>query len=143
MSHGWLFFAVLCLLVLALPVGADAPPGRYKISSGTVHDMRTKLTWQQVVDSNGYAPAQAVTYCAGLPLAGGGWRVPRISELLTIVDVTKQAPTIDLTAFPGAPSDVFWSSSPSVATTGTWAVDFSTGFSTHLATFVYPVRCVR
>jgi hypothetical protein len=102
---GWL----LCAL-LPLRAAADAPPGRYTVSNGTVYDTRTKLTWQQTVDVTGYTFADAATHCATLPLDGGGWRLPKASELRTIVDVMNYMPAIDPVAFPATPLGYFWTS---------------------------------
>ncbi len=88
-----------------------APPARYQVSTDTVLDIQTGLTWQLVADAGTYDQADAMTYCSTLALDGGGWRVPAIGELESIVNVEK-SPTIDPTAFPGAPSSAFWTSSP-------------------------------
>src|ERR1041385_4882653 len=97
MKHCFLFMCSFCVFAASLPAGADAPPCRYTISNGTVYDSLTKLTWQQAVASGSYDLSQAVNYCSGLTLAGGGWRVPKVSELLTIVDRTRYSPAIDPT----------------------------------------------
>jgi hypothetical protein len=124
---------------------ADAPPCRYTVSNGTVYDARTKLGWQQAVDGGSYTQSAAVTYCMGLTLAGGGWRLPKVAELLTIVDATTFNPSIDLTAFPGTPATWFWSSSPFVGSSGAaWYVGFNYGNSSNGGpTGTYRVRCVR
>lgn len=131
--------------VFASSGSSGAPPGRYTINSGTVKDTRTGLTWQQSVDAGSYTGANAKTYCGGLSLAGTGWRLPTISELLTLVDPTKYSPAIDPTAFPATPTDWFWSSSPYVGSSGTaWLVYFY-GYSSYTDTnsSTYHVRCVR
>jgi hypothetical protein len=135
------------LVAPAWPGRADAPPDRYTYpAAGTVYDTRTKLTWQQIVDSNTYAWVDAKTYCATLTLAGSGWRLPAVSELLTIVDPTRVNPSVDPTAFPGTPMRYFWSSSPSSRSSGSvWAVEFWQGSSNHVdpASTYLLVRCVR
>ena len=90
-----------------------APLGRYTIdeNAGTVYDTRTQLTWQRAVTDNEYDLADAASYCSELALAGGGWRLPQVSELLTIVDPTQHDPAIDPLAFPSTPLANFWSSS--------------------------------
>jgi len=137
---------------LAAPAGATtAPAGRYTYpAAGTVYDTKTKLTWQQTAPSATYAWADAKTYCAGLgaTLGGTGWRLPTIKELQTIVDETRQqGSSMDPTAFPGAPSGIFWSSSlvagpPSP--TRAWFIGFGSG-TTNPGTFdaSFDVRCVR
>jgi hypothetical protein len=124
---------------------ADAPAGRYTIANGTVYDTKTKLTWQQAVTSTMYTWAAAKTYCAGLSLAGSGWRLPTAKELQTIVDESRTNPSIDTTAFPSTPSTYFWSSSLLVGSSSSaWLVPFYYG-----GAYDYEVsvpgyaRCVR
>ncbi len=141
MKHAVPIVLLLSLVMAALRAAADAPPGRYTISSGTVYDTRTALTWQQTPASTSYTQAQAISHCSGL---GGGWRIPKVSELLSIVDRLKAAaPAIDLTAFPGTGSEIFWASTPTVSGYA-WAVDFTDGRSiSQDVTFTFRVRCVR
>jgi Protein of unknown function (DUF1566) len=136
--------------LLCLPASdarANAPPGRYSIANGTVTDTATKLVWQQAVDPGTYTWAQAKSYCAGLSLAGGGWRVPSVKELMTLVDfsVASPGPTIDTTAFPNTPAYYFWSSSPLAGQPSyAYIVDFSIGYTgNHFVTYSNRVRCVR
>ncbi|HEX7481307.1 MAG TPA: DUF1566 domain-containing protein [Polyangiales bacterium] len=125
-----------------------APPVRYAYpADGTVYDTRTKLTWQRESDIDTFTLAAVQSYCAGLALAGGNWRLPTISELLSIVDVTNYRPAIDPNAFPGTPRAEFWSSSLSVSEPGnTWSVSFGEGHSFTAGPYAsnaYHVRCVR
>jgi hypothetical protein len=136
----------LCLLALAAPGVADAPPGRYDLSvSGTVRDTRTSLTWQRVVSVDLRPKSSAAAYCTSLSLAGSGWRLPQVSELLTLVDRTRNQPAIDGTAFPDTPVTWFWSSTPYAPDpTKGWRVDFGIGYSNSFElTTVARVRCVR
>ncbi|MCK6586273.1 MAG: DUF1566 domain-containing protein, partial [Polyangiaceae bacterium] len=66
-------------------------------------DKDTNLTWQRQVDANIYNQIEADAYCMALNTNGGGWRLPTISELLTLVDETGYSPAIDTTAFPNTP----------------------------------------
>ena len=98
---------------------ADAPCGRYVIQAGTAYDTKTKLTWQQAVPTERYDLGEAQNYCSTLTLAGGGWRLPTIKELFTIVDFRAPGASLDRTAFPNAPYNVcecknynYWSSTP-------------------------------
>jgi hypothetical protein len=126
-----------------------APPSRYTFpATGTVHDTRTNLTWQRAVDADSYTQSAAASYCTGLTLANGGWRLPTRSELLTLVDPTKSNPAIDTTAFPSvpiAPLDSFWSSSADAGSPGiAWFVHFNTGCPSYTDfRELYLVRCVR
>jgi hypothetical protein len=95
----------LCMLFLrAGGAGADAPLGRYTVRDGLARDNTTNLTWQQTLDGTTTSEAGAENYCATLPLAGGGFRLPTVSELRTILDVTRIAPAIDPSAFPNTPT---------------------------------------
>lgn len=85
----------LATILLALgpaPARADAPPGRYQISTDTVFDTTTRLTWPRT-----YAPSpgpennmnwgEASTYCAA---RGAGWRLPTVTELQSILDYSNE-----------------------------------------------------
>jgi hypothetical protein len=132
------------------PSTAGLPyPANYDltVAAGVVADTITSLKWQQNVDANAFTWGDAHTYCSGLSLAGGGWRLPSRIELLSIVDFTAPNPAIDTRAFPGTPQAKFWSASPVAdETASAWAVDF--GFGNGLAyaaptTASNRVRCVR
>jgi cysteine-rich repeat protein len=89
----------------------------------------------------------ALSYCDGLIWGGhSDWRLPDEFELQSIVDYGRSSsPTIDTTAFPATPADVFWSSSSFAGSASyAWYVAFYDG---HVNNFVKPptvyVRCVR
>lgn len=136
----------LCFLAISARGAADAPPGRYDFSvNGTVRDTRTTLTWQRELSPGLYSRNSGATYCSGLSLAGTGWRLPQVSELLTLVDRTRNQPAIDANAFPGTPVTWFWASTPYAPDPAKgWRVDFGIGYSNafELST-VARVRCVR
>ncbi len=96
---------------------------RYDTASipGVVVDKVTNLWWQQPIDTKnsqnadcsppGCALAQALDYCAHLTLGGSSdWRLPTRIELVSLLDVTQTAVTIN-PAFTDAPGDYFWTSS--------------------------------
>ena len=93
--------------------------------------------------------AGGISYCTGLTLAGGGWRLPNIREAASILHrVDPNATTLlDLKAFPTATTDWMWSStSKHGSSTETWQVNFGlsvpgTYFDT--ATNSVKVRCVK
>jgi hypothetical protein len=134
------------------PASAALPnPASYTdLGDGTVRDNVTCLNWQRDVPAGTYAWSEAGEYCAGLSLAGSGWRLPTRIELVSLVDFTKgdPLPTIDTTAFPDTPAEVFWSSSlaadTSSGTTYAWYVYF---FSGATSAYELPIksraRCVR
>lgn len=133
-------------LVGSRMVRADAPMGRYIIpAAGTVYDTRTRLTWQQDAVRIWYTWAGATTYCKNLALAGDGWRLPSIRELMTLVDVRQRAPAIDPKFFPNTQNAYFWTSSLLARDpTKAWYVYFSYGYSYAISvSFNNAVRCVR
>jgi hypothetical protein len=142
-----LVFAAALLATSAL--WATAPVGRYAVGTDTVKDNETGLTWQRAVPAQTYDWANAKTYCQGLSLGGfaSGWRLPSKKELETLVDfgVAKPGPTVDSTAFPGAPAQAFWTST-SLAWSAdyAWTVDFGYGGSLgYVTTDTDRVRCVH
>ncbi len=137
----------LALGLWALSASAIAPPGQYSIpGDGTVHDTKTGLVWQQVVAPGTSTWNLAGAYCVGLSLAGGGWRLPSVKELMTLVDFTvTSGATIDATAFPSTPANWFWSSSPVAGNSSSaWAVNFYHGNASDFDVgATHQVRCVR
>ena len=74
------------------------------------------------------------------------WRLPNVRELMSIVDYgAAAAPRINTTAFPGAVSDYYWTSTTYVpTTTNAWYVYFNSGSVYYnLKTTSSYVRCVR
>lgn len=146
------------LLALETPaaVQAKARPGRYKPApdgQGTT-DTVTHLIWQIELSAGSYNFEDAKKYCAQLTPLAGGWRLPTLRELLSLVDPTELPPAIDHEAFPGTPSDPgpnepgkagFWSSTDFAGQDGTaWFVNFQYGSTNHEAKSVRKrVRCVR
>jgi hypothetical protein len=117
-------------------------PTRYQVQADqTVRDRTTGLTWQRMAGQK-QPWSNAMKYCSSL---GTGWRLPSLTELQTIVDETVQSPAIDGDAFPGTPSDFFWTSSPSAAmASDAWYVAFIHGHADiDTVTSSFLVRCVR
>jgi hypothetical protein len=113
---------------------------RYQAFKKTVVDRKTRLMWQKADDGTKRDWAQAGTYCDELVLGGySDWRLPRVDELLTIVDYSQFDPASD-DVF-GSRSFFYWSSStvgfdPGVA----WGVSFDDG-KTYWD--IKGVRCAR
>lgn len=127
-------------------VPPEAPTG-YSSGPDTVTDNVTGLVWQQTVPSANFEWTDAKQYCAGLSLAGGGWRLPAVIELLSIVDSSESFPAINGSAFPSTPTNTYWSSTPYAgdrSNGNAWAVDFHSGDSMALLPWNnLGVRCVR
>ena len=89
----------------------------FKTTSGSdgnvlVSDSVTGLMWEQEFTYN-VTSQGAIDYCNSLDYSGyNDWRLPSVTELVTISDMDAFAPGIDQTAFPDTPdSEQFWSSS--------------------------------
>jgi hypothetical protein len=151
--------ALVGVILRPSPARTEAPAGRYTIpGNGTVNDTATKLTWQQAANTTGMTWASAGPYCAGLTgLAGGGWRLPTVKELTTLLDYSRPGPPfIDPVAFPGVPANgspgavnVFWSATSLVGTSvglteGAWLVYFAQAVTQpNPLNVAGAVRCVR
>jgi hypothetical protein len=136
------------MLAIVNVASAAAPALRYVLTAETVFDTKTSLTWQREVPAQGYAQvADASLYCQSLALAGGGWRLPTIKELHTLLDVRDVDVGVDQVAFPNTPTSAFWSSTPSLRASGwTWIFSFFVGFAydeDEDEPFLHNVRCVR
>lgn len=65
------------------PRAPSAPSGA--AAAGTWRDPSTGLTWQNPAPDKKMNWKSARSYCASLSLAGGGWRLPKISELRSLI----------------------------------------------------------
>ncbi len=103
-------------------------------------DTRTGLVWQRCSAgqswSGGTCSGSAATYTHEAALAyaqsQSGWRLPNVKELASLADRSRHDPdpAIDTDAFPGTPSDWFWSSSPYAGDAGNaWLVSFGYVYS--------------
>jgi hypothetical protein len=151
--------AMVGVILRPSPGRTEAPAGRYMIpGDGTVHDTATTLTWQRAANMKGVTWANAGPYCAGLTdPAGGGWRLPTVKELATLLDYSRPgSPFIDPVAFPGVPAQSsssatngFWSATSLVGTSvgltsGAWLVYFDSAVTQPNPLYVGgAVRCVR
>jgi hypothetical protein len=114
---------------------------------GTVTDNVTRLMWQQTVPTATFEWLAAGAACRDLRLAGhDDWRLPSMVELISIADLDRSGPTIDVTYFPSTPLDLFWSSTiwgtaPNTAST----VNFDRGNTRQqpMVGAAHHVRCVR
>jgi len=128
-----------------LPPAGPCPATRFGMEGSgdaNVRDRDTGLTWQRSVDPTMRSWDEAIAYCVGL---GGGWRLPSLTELQTIIDDGRIYPAIDVVTFPDTPKVVFWTSTPRADDPGTaWYVDFFYGATdADIISRAYAVRCVR
>jgi len=111
------------------PELAAAAP-RLEVVGETVRDHSSGLEWTRgLVPGGQMAWEAAKAACEKLELDGGGWRLPTIQELLTLVDYERHDPAIDTTIFTGCPSSWFWTSTPYAPSPGdcAWGVRFGYG----------------
>jgi hypothetical protein len=113
---------------------------------GVVIDRVTGLMWQRNLPNKFFTFADAGPECDRLTLAGHhDWRLPSRIELVSLIDTTRTQPSIEQEAFPGTPSDWFWTSSLAVDDpSSAWYVYFYFGYpKTDDMTSQFSVRCVR
>lgn len=89
----------------------------YNVFIHTVVDLITGLEWQrnatdQIDDIDEMDWEDAKRYCGVLTLNGhSDWRLPTIKELILLGDYTRQAPALNITAFPNVDysNEHYWS----------------------------------
>ena len=107
----------------------------------------TSLMWQdnKNTEKGSYTFAQAQSYCRSLTLGEySDFRVPTLTELLTIVDYRNHNPAM-LHGFKNPYADEFWSSTPfAYRNDSLWIVDFKKGTTeTSSERYSKNVRCVQ
>lgn len=168
-------FLGLCLILslLSLAVNAEqicytetmpeTTPGTQFVihGDGTVTDVTTALMWKQCHEGLSDIECQvgaesllswsdALQQADNLNNSGGyagytDWRVPNITELLTLVEEQCTQPAINALVFPATTTSFFWTSSPNLNNDdASWFVDFKFGSSGNVSRANrYPVRLVR
>lgn len=135
---------LICLFGL-IPVAASAQS--YIFNGAEVTDQKTGLVWRRCPEGRTWD--MATTTCTGVAVpyshqqalqlattqatnTGVAWRVPNIKELSSIVDRNVSYPSIDSTAFPATPTNVFWSATPRIGeplcVDCAWIVVFQNGY---------------
>ena len=136
------YYSVVCVRGESLSL-----PNFIDNTDGTVTDQVSGLMWQKEDDDVPRIWVNAISYCEMLHLGGyDDWRLPKIKELITIIDEETFNPAVDV-VFPNTNMDYYWTStlregSPSEA----WPIQFSDGSIpnyTHYKTNKHYVRCVR
>ena len=121
-------------------------PHSYETVDGVVTDRVTGLMWQRNLTDKFFTFQDAQRNCDELSLGGhDDWRLPSRIELVSILDMTRIQPSIDVNTFPGTPNDWFWTSSLDVRNpSAAWYVYFYFGYpKTDDMTNRFSVRCVR
>jgi hypothetical protein len=121
------------------------PDPRFVYDADTVTDAAAELVWQRQ-QTAAMTWLDALNTCETLDLAGfDDWRLPTLKELQTLVDDRRLQPSTDIVAFPGCPSEWFWSSTPiQFPPNEGWSTSFTDGYaSIHAFDELHLVRCVR
>lgn len=111
----------------------------YSVDGNEVVDAMTGLTWQRCTQGQTW---DGVT-CVGSPktftfeqasaliATQSTWRLPTLKELFGLIDVNRETPSIDITAFPNTKPMPYWSSTQVVGDTrfidSFWSVNFFSG----------------
>ncbi|APR75341.1 Hypothetical protein A7982_00687 [Minicystis rosea] len=141
-----------------LKPAADTSCVRYTLVDGdeAVQDQETGLIWQREQSigtkmwKNEQAQYEAKDACAALTLAGRTWRLPKVSELVTLLAITatNNPSGLDPQFFGNdqpEPGDYYWTATAQVGNTNhAWGVDMTTFVTVSvLNTNENYVRCVR
>jgi hypothetical protein len=113
-------------------VPAPVSSSRFRArGDGIVEDSLTGLMWQQAEATGPMDWGQALQNAEALTLGGfQDWRLPNIRELRSLNDETRNGPSIDSTAFPGAKAARYWTSTLQYnRTTHAWFVEFISGIT--------------
>jgi hypothetical protein len=135
------------------PSADGKPSDQYVITGGTVYDKNSDLTWarcsvgQQWQEGAGcVGTIETLTWSQALKRGEGGWRVPTVKELETLIARACSKPAIDENVFQGIAADklAYWSGTEVGSYGGAWAVSFLVGTTGYDAQAMrLPVRLVR
>lgn len=133
-----------------------------KTTDGGLRDMGWEYTWYNPdpYTNGGYAGARSTVFCGSdgcdtlayvrdvnkEGLCGAtDWRLPTMSELLSIVTYDRGNPSVDMDYFPNMQTALYWTSSPNAMNgQGAWVVIFDTGrTSIDYKMLSHPVLLVR
>jgi hypothetical protein len=118
------------------------------VAPDTAYDTKTRLTWQRGGGGPLSWPA-AKAYCSALAVAGGGFRLPTVKELATLLDEDRSNPPYqDRVVFPDVIAQLqIWTSTEAPATppaSNHWVVTFQEArWAVSDDAASYTVRCVK
>ena len=130
---------------------SSTPTTRYEIKAGEVYDTRTHLTWQRCSAGQHWTQnlgcvgvIRQMTWNDAMSHAVGGWRVPTIDELKTLIAPECSNPAINEVVFPDMELYKLWYWTSTDTGSSVWYVAFGSG-SVHNAdrTDMNAVRLVR
>jgi len=126
-----------------LACGAGTTVGRFVINGGEACDTKTGLKWQETPDSTLRNHADALVHCTGL---GGGYRLPEIQELHSVLDYAEFNPALT----PGVFSNInvlgfYWSATSRAANSDhAWLIRAETpNVPSAPKTYSFNAWCVR
>lgn len=103
-----------------------------------------ELEWQDNEVSPTFKWEEAISYCEELNLNGMGWRLPNINELESIVDYSKNNPSIKSSFLNTTPLNYWSSSTNNTSKNSAWTIFFRNGSTANpVKTGKYYARCVR
>lgn len=133
-ARAWAWGWICACLLAGPPVRAAAP--RLLAQGDTVYDRKTDLTWQRCTlgqrwdgHSRCLGDARRLTFDEARQMQTGGWRVPTLDELLSIV-TPGRVPTIDPVLFPDTPPLYYWATDNREVGMA-WYVFFENGRANH------------
>ena len=131
----WHPFWIALQITIAGVAYAQAPAGRYVITTETVKDTVTGLEWERARTPDRKTAQESLTRCEALALGApsGGWRLPNVKELASIVDARTFGPAMDRAAFGTEIRARAWTSTPTSGEPNKhYVIDFQDGL---IATF--------
>ncbi len=130
---------------------ASTPTSRYTIHNGEVYDQLTHLTWQRCsvgqhwrAELGCVGVIRQMTWGQAMSQAVGGWRLPTVDELKSLIASNCSNPAINEEVFPDMELYKLWYWSSTDTGSSVWYVAFGSG-SVHNAdrTDLNAVRLVR
>lgn len=129
-----------CLLPALSPAACDrqqsssTPTARYLIHGGEVYDQQTHLTWQRCSVGQHWTQAlgcvgviRQMNWQQAMAQAIGGWRLPSVDELKTLIAANCSNPAINEEVFPDMELYKLWYWSSTDTGSSVWYVAFGSG----------------
>ena len=127
--------------------GKSCPEVRFLDNNdGTITDYCTGLIWVKSTSETKKNYNSAIQYCQELEISGyDDFRLPKRSELRTLVDYSLYGPAINKNFFPDTKNDYYWSvDDTALVYTKAWAINFYYGFDDPLTKLEqHYIRAVR
>ena len=137
-------FVLVFSLLLNISLNAKS---RFVAKNGVVEDRVSSLLWQQKTGIKKVSWVKAKLYCKNLKIGKiKSWRVPKVDELMTLVNKNSSFPSIYTKYFPDTISKHYWSSTVNKNdATKVWIVFFNYGYIHHYSIEGNKgsIRCVK